>query len=43
MELLKKELIPSIFFISLRKEKYWWDILSEILLENQHLRSIERE
>ena len=43
MELLKKELIPSIFFISLRKEKYWWDILSELLLENQHLRSTERD
>ena len=42
MELLKAELIPSIFFISLREEKYWWDILSELLLDNQHLRFNER-
>ena len=41
MELLKEELISAIFFISLRKEKYWWDILSRLLLENQHLKSPE--
>ena len=42
MELLKKELISAIFFISLRQEKYWWDILSGLLLENQILKSFER-
>ena len=38
MDLLLKESISSIFFISLRKEKYWWDILSKILFENQHVK-----
>ena len=38
MDLLLKESIPAIFFISLRKEKYWWDILSKILFENQHIK-----
>ena len=37
MDLLIKESISAIFFISLRKEKYWWDILSKILFENQHV------
>ena len=37
MDLLMKESISAIFFISLRKEKYWWDILSKILFENQHV------
>ena len=37
MDLLLKESISAIFFISLRKEKYWWDILSKILFENQHV------
>ena len=37
MELLLKESISAIFFISSRKEKYWWDILSKILFENQHV------
>ena len=37
MDLLLKESISSIFFISLRKEKYWWDILSKILFENQYV------
>ncbi len=41
MELLKGELISAIFFISLRKEKYWWDILSGLLLEKQHLEPFE--
>ena len=35
MDLLLKESISAIFFISLRKEKYWWDILTKILFENQ--------
>ncbi|MFL3005263.1 MAG: polysaccharide deacetylase family protein [Candidatus Neomarinimicrobiota bacterium] len=38
MDLLLKESISAIFFISLRKEKYWWDILSKILFENQHVK-----
>ncbi len=37
MDLLRKECISAIFFISLRKDKYWWDILSKILFENQHV------
>ena len=37
MDLLLKESISAIFFISLRKEEYWWDILSKILFENQHV------
>ena len=37
MDLLLKESISAIFFISLRKEQYWWDILSKILFENQHV------
>tara|TARA_B100000900_G_scaffold6349_1_gene5394 strand:+ start:430 stop:1416 length:987 start_codon:yes stop_codon:yes gene_type:complete len=37
MDLLIKESIPAIFFISLRKKRYWWDILSKILFENQHV------
>ena len=37
MDLLIKESISAIFFISLRKEQYWWDILSKILFENQHV------
>jgi len=37
MDLLIKESISAIFFISLRKEKYWWDILSKILFENRHV------
>ena len=37
MELLLKESISAIFFISSRKKKYWWDILSKILFENQHV------
>ena len=37
MDLLLKESISAIFFISLKKDKYWWDILSKILLENQHI------
>jgi len=37
MDLLLKESISAIFFISLKKEKYWWDILSKILFENQHI------
>ena len=37
MELLLKESISAIFFISIRKEEYWWDILSKILFENQHV------
>ena len=41
MELLKGELISAIFFISLRKEKYWWDILSKLLLEKQYLEPFE--
>ena len=43
MEVLKNELISAIFFISLRKEKYWWDILSELLIENQHIGSNKRK
>ena len=38
MDLLLKKSISAIFFISLRKEKYWWDILSKILFENQHVK-----
>ena len=38
MKLLKKESIPSVFFISLRKKKHWWDILSKLLLENQNVK-----
>ncbi len=41
MDLLSKESISAIFFISLRKEKYWWDILSKLLLENQFLKKSE--
>ena len=41
MELLKGELISAIFFISLRKDKYWWDILSRLLLEKQRLKPLE--
>ena len=37
MDLLLKESISAIFFISIRKEEYWWDILSKILFENQHV------
>ena len=37
MDLLIKESISAIFFISLRKKQYWWDILSKILFENQHV------
>ena len=37
MDLLIKNSISAIFFISLRKEQYWWDILSKILFENQHV------
>ncbi len=37
MDLLLKESISAIFFISLKKEKYWWDILSKILFDNQHI------
>ena len=39
MDLLLKESISAIFFISLRKEKYWWDILTKILFENQDVES----
>ena len=38
MDLLLKESISAIFFISLRKEKYWWDILSKILFESQNVK-----
>jgi len=41
MELLKEELVSAIFFISMRRKKYWWDILSGLLLENQHLKTSE--
>ena len=41
MSLLQKELIPAIFFISLRGKKYWWDILSELLLNNQVIKNPE--
>ena len=37
MDLLIKKSISAIFFISLRKKRYWWDILSKILFENQHV------
>ena len=37
MDFLLKESISAIFFISIRKEEYWWDILSKILFENQHV------
>ena len=37
MDILFKESISAIFFIALKKDKYWWDILSKILLENQHI------
>ena len=37
MDLLLKESISAIFFISLRKERFWWDILSKILFENQRV------
>jgi len=37
MDLLIKKSISAIFFISLRKEQYWWDILSKILFKNQHI------
>ena len=37
MDLLLQESISAIFFISLKKEKYWWDILSKILLENEDI------
>ena len=36
MDLLLKESISAIFFISLRK-RFWWDILSKILFENQRV------
>ena len=42
MDLLLKESISAIFFISLRKEKYWWDILSSLLFENQHINQVNR-
>ena len=37
MNLLYDESISAIFFISSRKEKYWWDTLSKILLENKSI------
>ena len=41
MEFLKKKSVPAIFFISLRKKNFWWDILSKLLLKNQHLKNNE--
>ena len=37
MNLLYDESISAIFFISSKKEKYWWDTLSKILLENKSI------
>ena len=37
MNLLYEESISAIFFISSTKEKYWWDTLSKVLLENKSI------
>ena len=37
MQFLKKEFISAMFFITIRKKKHWWDILSKLLFHHQHV------
>ncbi len=37
MNILFDKSISAIFFLSSRKEKFWWDILSKILFENESI------